>query len=206
MKILKKYFEGLEEKIWQKGILEEYEGIRICDVNFDDSDNEIFLHWTKRALDLIKCQSGKLFQRIKRELNYITNQELTSGGRYNRIHKSCDIDFGRFIKNEDKYDWYFHSFVMAIIHEATHAYLESKGIKYTQRNRIRIEKICFQESINFIRKLDYAYKYRLIESSKFNAIAYDSQWNLNKWTSLKIICDRIKESRELAGKAVIVKR
>jgi hypothetical protein len=43
-----------------------------------------------------------------------------------------------------------------IIHEATHARLERRGIQYVEKQRQRIEAVCIRRELNFIAKLPNA--------------------------------------------------
>ncbi len=40
-----------------------------------------------------------------------------------------------------------------IVHEATHAHLDNTGIEYTDESRARIERICMEAELSFVKRL-----------------------------------------------------
>ena len=65
-------------------------------------------------------------------------------------------------------------FATVLVHEATHAVLESRSIKYTPEFRSRIEKLCVTEENRFLKRLALTCP-DLVE--KFGQRKYDeSEW------------------------------
>jgi hypothetical protein len=71
--------------------------------------------------------------------------------QFNKSLRACEIDI-RFMLEEDT-----TSEVLAgvIVHEATHARLEYRGIEYLEPARDRIEKICVRQELLFAAKLPH---------------------------------------------------
>ena len=170
---------------------EVHHGIVLCDVNFDESDDEKFFKISKEAIDLIAKTDQRRFRRVQNELKYIINQELLSGGEYRRRIHACVIDFGRYEFDKD-YEWCLYQYAGTIIHEATHGYLFAKKINYTLENKVQIEKICCTEENRFFKKLDCEFKDQLIE--KFDEKGWDFCWHASKWEKTKAMWQRIRES------------
>lgn len=170
---------------------EVYHEIILCDINLDKSDDEKFFKISKEAIDLIAKIDQRRYKRVKSELRYIINQELLSGGEYNRRLHACVIDFGRY-EFDKNYKWCLYSYAGTIIHEATHGYLYTKKYKYTLENRVQIEKICSTEQNRFLQKLDYELKDQLIR--EFNEKDWDFYWHASKWEQFKAFWQRLKKS------------
>ena len=45
-------------------------------------------------------------------------------------------------------------YAASIVHEATHGYLKAKGIKTTEGNKTKIERICTVEENRFLSRID----------------------------------------------------
>jgi hypothetical protein len=70
---------------------------------------------------------------------------------YDRSLKACVID-ERFALRETTT---FERIASTIIHEATHARLERRGIVYEEKARSRIEAVCLRRELNFVAKLPF---------------------------------------------------
>ncbi len=125
-----------------------HDGIALCDVNFNDHDDQDFFGETKRALELIARTDRRRYQRVREHIDYIVNTELAAFATYNP-GKICKVDFGR-LKFSEHPEWSHYMYAATLVHEATHGYIEAKGFRYIKPNRLRIERICRSEENRFL--------------------------------------------------------
>lgn len=130
-----------------------YRGIRLIDSNFDDSDDDLFLTKTQRALDLIHKRDPLRFNRVRREVKWVVNSELPTLGMYRRPGRVCYVDFGRWNFDEHP-EWSLRDLASTIVHEATHGHLHSKYIAHTKAVRIRVERVCWRAEMRFLNHLN----------------------------------------------------
>jgi len=176
-----------------------YLGIRLCDLNFDETDDPAFLSRTKEALDLIRKADSRRFRRIQEEIGYILNGELTSGAGYSRLFKICQVDFGRF-KSSEYPDYWIRAYACTLIHEATHGAIYSHGIPYTHANRSRIERLCHEEKWRFAQRLnDGETDWARLLVGDFDETGWHLYWYGSRWTQAKLLLRRIKESKAAAA-------
>jgi hypothetical protein len=151
-----------------------------------------FVEMTKEALDLISKNDRKHFFRIKQEIKYIVPGYI-SGAAYDRYTRTCTVDFQRY-KFDKNYNWYLYSYAGMLVHESTHGYLDSKGIGYTSKNRIRIERICHNEENRFYSKIEYSLKDRLM--TKFDEKRWYYSWHSSILKKIQMVFNKYKESKK----------
>ena len=115
-----------------------------------ESEAQVGLRRLEEALLLIKRHDGLNYSRVIRNLSRIwVNLVPSSLAHYDRALNACVFD-ERFIRNEATTT---EDIASTIIHEATHARLESLGVTYDEAKRPRIEAICLRRELGFARKL-----------------------------------------------------
>jgi hypothetical protein len=115
-----------------------------------ESEAQVGLRRVEEALLLIKRQDGLNYSRIIRNLDRIwVNLAPGSLAHYDRSLNACVFD-ERFVRNEATT---VEDIASTIVHEATHARLESWGVTYDEAKRPRIEAICLRRELDFARKL-----------------------------------------------------
>ncbi len=108
------------------------------------------LRRVEEALQLIKRHDTLNYSRITRNLDRIWVHLLPSAqAHYDRSLNACALD-ERYVLNETTT---LERIASTIVHEATHAQLESWGIIYEEKSRYRIEAICLRREHNFLTKL-----------------------------------------------------
>lgn len=108
------------------------------------------LRRVEEALQLIKRHDTLNYSRITRNLDRIWVHLLPSArAHYDRSLNACALD-ERYVLNETTT---LERIASTIVHEATHARLESWGITYEEKSRYRIEVICLRREHNFLTKL-----------------------------------------------------
>jgi hypothetical protein len=184
----------------------EYKGIRIVDLNFDDTDDQAFIACTLDALRLIEEHAPRHFRRIQREVRYIVNQDLSTGGQYLRVFRQCIVDFPRYqdysegsldprCREGEDYLWYLAYYAATLVHEATHGHLYSRGMPYLRETRVRIERICHTEEERFVARLpdeDYDFP-SLIKP--FDETKWNSYWNRTRRQEINLRFARIQKNR-----------
>lgn len=127
-----------------------FDSIKLCDVNADPTDNAAFYECAKEVLALVRRTDHRRYLRIRKHLKYIANADLLSGANYRHSSNSCRIDFGRLYFEEYR-EWTIWYFASALVHEATHGLIWSRGIEYSRSHRSQIERICRTEQNRFLR-------------------------------------------------------
>lgn len=102
------------------------------------------------ALRLIDQCAPLHYRRVKNDLTRIWVTLVAHGaGCYLHSLNACLLD-ERIVASEDTtLEW----IASTIIHEATHARLEKRGIRYDEAVRHRIERICARRELDFARRL-----------------------------------------------------
>jgi hypothetical protein len=117
------------------------------------SDAEPALLRVEAALRLIERFAPLHYRRIKTSLSRIWVQLFPYGAAcYRHSLNACLLD-ERFVASETTT---VECIASAIVHEATHARLEKRGIHYGETVRHRIERICVRRELDFVRHLSGA--------------------------------------------------
>lgn len=167
-----------------------HDGISLCDVNWNDHDDQGFFQETKRALRLIDKTDSKRYQRVRDYIAYIVNIESASLATYNS-GKICKVDFGKY-EFSNHPEWSHYMYAAMLVHEATHGYLREKQFRYIKSNRLRIERICRSEENRFLSRIDSAWGDEL-------QIPFDPHdWDpISAFERARKQLKRISESKEL---------
>ncbi|MDE5445375.1 hypothetical protein GWG65_28875 [Bradyrhizobium sp. CSA207] len=117
---------------------------------FSSDDRERTLQRVEAALRLIERFAPLHYRRIKKSLSRIWVQLVPHGaGCYQHSLNACLLD-PRVVDSETTtVEW----IASAIVHEATHARLANRGIRYDEAVRLRIERICAGRELDFARRL-----------------------------------------------------
>ena len=114
------------------------------------SDAEAGLLRVEAALRLIERFAPLHYRRIKTNLSRIWVQLFPYGAAcYRHSLNACLLD-ERFVASETTT---VECIASAIVHEATHARLEKRGIHYAEAVRHKIERICVRRELDFVRRL-----------------------------------------------------
>jgi hypothetical protein len=119
----------------------------------DDSDMAHVLRRVEEALRLISTHDPHRYRRLLRDLSRIWVRLIPNAlANYNRAARACQLDT-RFVLDQTVG---IPDIASAIIHEATHARLEHRGIQYQEAQRHRIESACRRQELRFARRLPHA--------------------------------------------------
>ncbi|WP_456733793.1 hypothetical protein [Bradyrhizobium sp. USDA 3364] len=114
------------------------------------SDSEPALQRVEAALRLMERFAPLHYQRVKKSLSRIWVQLVPHGaGCYLHSLNACLLDERVIASKDTTLEW----IASAIVHEATHARLEKRGIHYDEAVRNRIERICARRELDFARRL-----------------------------------------------------
>jgi hypothetical protein len=161
----------------------EFESIRIVDVRRRSGD----FHTTIRAsLNLLKDTDPRRFNRVTKNLDWIVNTSLSSpGAEYWHWARACAVNFEESWPGRDvEFSIAFHAGLL--VHEATHAYLECRGIRYDEDNRMRIEALCVEEQNRWAAGLDNQELGKML-TQDFDAQDWDFCWNGSKLDHFKAV-------------------
>jgi hypothetical protein len=104
------------------------------------------------ALQLIKLHDPLHYSRVVHYLERVwVRLELTAPACYYHSMRACVLDERYILKEATTVE----EIASTIVHEATHARLEQRGIQYLDKQRQRIEAVCIRRELNFIAKLPH---------------------------------------------------
>lgn len=186
-------FYHLKRLIYWSGEMAVYRGIKICDLNEDDTDDERFLEMTKCALDLIETSDPRRFRRVLREIHRIVNSDLLAVASYHRLHRVCRIDFGRMDFKEEP-EWALRYYACTIVHEATHGHLYSKFVAYSRTTRERVERLCCLEEKRFLKTLGKAWEAAI--NVDFDPEGWESAWQDGYFTKVRRLWRSLSQPSE----------
>ena len=130
------------------------------------SDSEPALQRVEAALQLIEHFAPLHYRRVKNSLSRIWVQLVPHGaGCYLHSLNACLLDERVVASETTTLEW----IASAIVHEATHARLEKRGIRYVEAVRHRIERICARRELDFARHL-----------SGVDALLEEINWRLDR--------------------------
>ncbi|WP_309706702.1 hypothetical protein [Armatimonas sp.] len=161
---------------------------------------------THEALQLIQDYSPRHFQRLQRHVRFISYQRNFSGGQWDSKTSTCIIDFSRyapeFTSAQVSGDSYYNSYLMyyagVLIHEATHAYLESLGFPYTKKTYQRIEQLCNIEERRFWWAVyEFTDEQKQESLQRINLTSYDQFFHLSLWERIQKMREIIKEMNDM---------
>jgi hypothetical protein len=116
-------------------------------VGASTNQDEPALRRVEDALQLMKQQSPLHYSRVIRCLDRIwINLAAGARGNYSRQLNACVLD-ERFVLDEQTTP---DQIASVIVHEATHAVLDRRGITYDELQRHRIEAICLRRQLHFV--------------------------------------------------------
>jgi len=114
------------------------------------SDAEPALQRVEAALQLVNRCAPLHYRRVKNNLSRIWVTLVPHGaGCYLHSLNACLLDERVVASETTTLEW----IASAIVHEATHARLEKRGIRYDETVRLRIERICIRRELDFARHL-----------------------------------------------------
>ena len=138
--------------LWGARQKREFDGIIIAEVGPNSISTKHFIGQTVGALQLIRDADAKRFRRVKREIRYILNAPLLSLAQYERVCRTCRVDFSRFDFDIDE-STALVEYASTLVHEATHGYLHSRYVIRRRSDGDRIERLCIMEEMRFARRL-----------------------------------------------------
>jgi hypothetical protein len=113
-------------------------------------DPEPALQRVEAALRLMEHFAPLHYRRVKSSLSRIWVKLVPHGaGCYLHSLNACLLDERVVASETTTLEW----IASAIIHEATHARLEKRGIRYDEPVRYRIERICARRELDFALRL-----------------------------------------------------
>lgn len=119
------------------------------------------------ALQLIKLHAPLHYSRVVRHLQriWVRLEHTASAACYYHSMQACVLD-ERYVLQEATT---VEEIAATIIHEATHARLERRGIQYLEYQRQRIEAVCIRRELNFIAKLAHV---ELLQEAREGALEW----------------------------------
>lgn len=124
---------------------DEHRGFELVNTA-DDHLYEAFVEKLDQGLDVIQYFDPLLFRRIRQSIKRFIF--VPGGGdHYSPVLEAHMMDASTLIQQTNLYT------ALLIVHEATHARLERRGISMTQLNAARVERLCVDAQVNFARRV-----------------------------------------------------
>lgn len=120
-------------------------GIQVVDMTMNARAPESFVR-LRDALDLIARHDAPLLKQLTRDVRRIVIM-LAGGPAYRPHMNACVLDLEFLLAGAAE------SVALALAHEATHARIHSRGIRYSFENRARIERLCIEREITLATRL-----------------------------------------------------
>jgi hypothetical protein len=115
-----------------------------------EPDPEAVLRRIEDALGLIKAHDRLRYDRLRRDLERVWVRTLFGNlAEFNESLGACELDV-RFVLAATSSPAVIAS---TIVHEATHARLLRRRIGYEEKQRARVEAVCFRAELAFAKKL-----------------------------------------------------
>jgi hypothetical protein len=138
-----------------------------------------FTKTIQSSLRLIQEQDPRRYARVKQHIAWIVNQvNSTLGAQYQPRIRTLFLQFDE--ARDLPPDVVIAFYACMIVHEATHGLIESRGIKMTTKDGLRIESLCTVEQNRFAAKLsghDPARYPSALLQHKFDAGYWEPEWN-----------------------------
>ena len=178
--------------LYHKHEVAQFDGISLVDA---DNDTHWFTRIITAALQLIRDNDPRRFRRVRRHIRFVVNcTRPFGGGAYFGDTKTCEFEF-MVPRSEHDVRYYVAWYACALVHEATHGRLRSRGIGYTPENRTRIEKLCVTEEQRFAKHLNLAPDVFawLERSHAFDPRRWERYWKSTSWKKFLLTMRRIRK-------------
>jgi len=125
------------------------------------------------ALRLIKQHAPLHYSRVIHDLQRVLIDVVPGAiGSYQPSLNACVLD-ERFVLSETTA---LEDIASTIVHEATHARLQHRGIGYDEAIRARVEAICMRREMNFLSKLPNSQSLLAEMARKMEWYAGNQEW------------------------------
>lgn len=105
------------------------------------------------ALKIIRREDPRRFRRVQREIKCISNIDgLGAAAFYLRFGRMCGVRYRECLSVNPPRQRH-RSIAVAIVHEATHGAICSRGVRQKGSVRQRVERVCEAEENRFIKRL-----------------------------------------------------
>lgn len=169
--------------LYRTGPQDDYGPIHLASISPDQGKQ--FFPFVKNALRLIETYDPRGYHHMVRQVRYIADSyTMYGGGTWGHNERVITVNFtGYRVASwfHPDYDFAIAQLACTLIHEMTHGRVSSRGIRYRGNDRIRIERLCFQEEQRFAARLQaqgYATEYPLESlAPPFEETVYTEIWN-----------------------------
>lgn len=192
VKLIKEFARKGLLALERKNEIGQFDGIMLVD---PDYYTPYFTKVISGALQLIKDTDARRFQRVQQYVRSIVNcTQPMGGGSYFYLTKTCEFEF-REPRSEHDVPFYTAWYACALVHEATHGRLHSRGIEYSPENRTRVEKLCVLEEQRLANHLKVTPEVSawLQQQLTFDPRRWERHWKITRWKRLLLTIRRIRK-------------
>lgn len=153
-KFLHKLADRMQLLGMQQNEIARVDGISLATIRL--KQKQVFQKTLEESLRLIRKHDPRRYARLIKHFRWIFNSPLRKGmeAMFCSSTQSCVIDF-HWLPGAD-HDLMAAFYACILVHESTHAIIESRGIQYRGEERRRIEGLCFAEQNRFAARLSAA--------------------------------------------------
>jgi hypothetical protein len=138
-----------------------------------DNDSASSLDRVEEALSLIKKYDRRRYDRLIRDLERVWVQLIPGGiAHFDSSIWACVLDPRHVLNHANSTE----RIASSIVHEATHARLWRRGIRYQEDLRSRVEAVCFRSERAFAAKLPNGEQMREQAERSLAAYASPEYW------------------------------
>jgi hypothetical protein len=143
--------ERIQARLWRTAEIRSHRGsacgIELRAMSVPQGMEELFYARVRVALVLIEKYEPRRLVRIRRDISAIGGVAGGADGWYQVAARSILLSWPAVLRSTSA------ELAMTIVHEATHARIESLGVRYEEPLRTRIESLCVAQEAAFARTL-----------------------------------------------------
>jgi hypothetical protein len=179
---------ALERALWsfnfKLAAKREIHGIRVG-VALLEAEDEVVFAKLEAALDLLKRYDQRQLARLRRFARVLVFGSVGPQGEWFRHARTIRLGERQVVAT----DTHAAHVAATIVHETTHAWLESLGFQYRPDRRRRIEALCYRAEAAFARKIpggeDLSAYY--MERARAILAGEDADWSDNAFRDRRVV-------------------
>lgn len=137
-------------------------GIQLVDMTMNARGPDAFVR-LREVVELIARYDAPLLRQLTRDVRRIVIM-LAGGPAYRPHMQACVLDLKFVLTGAAE------GVALALAHEATHARIHRRGIKYSPENRARIERLCVEREITLARRLPNSAGFRIQAENRLGQV------------------------------------
>jgi hypothetical protein len=129
----------------------QYRDIVVINANRAACSSIVFFKRTSAAIDVIKTTDSCRFNRVLNQIRIVVNVKMPLKAMYHRNGRICLVDMTQW-PFEKQPEASIKEYACTLVRESTRGRICQNKIPCVKRTEARIEKVCVEEAIRFVRK------------------------------------------------------